>query len=165
MVQYIRRPLSNSYNVSETPIMPLFRLEEAPNILMAYRPSSDFRLHSVYYFSLHSQRLLPSPLSASKLQGLPVIHLMDSQIPRFIQHIPPSHSLVLTYLAFAGSLLLILRICNVRIECSLFLSRSPIICATLRILCCFGVDTLSVLAVFSWESGKRRLGEWTECSN
>jgi hypothetical protein len=81
------RPLSNSCNVSETPILPLFRLEEAPNIVTAYRPSSDFRLHSVYYFPLHSQHPLPSPLSASKLQGLPVIHLRDSQIPNFIQHI------------------------------------------------------------------------------
>ena len=133
---------------------------------MAYRPSSDFRLHSVYYSPLDSQRLLPSLLLASKPQDLPVIHLTDSQIPKIIQHIlSKTLSLVLTNLAFASSLLLVLRICNIRIECSLFLSRSPIICATLRILCCFGIDTLSVLAVFSWESRKRRLGEWTECSN
>lgn len=54
---------------------------------MAYRPSSDFRLHSVYYSPLHSQHLLPSLLSASKPQDLPVIHLTDSRIPKFIQHI------------------------------------------------------------------------------
>jgi hypothetical protein len=143
--------LRNSNNASNQEIF------QTNPMLTACQPSSDSHHHSGSSPPPHSQHP-PPPLHPPVLkpQDSPARHLTGFHFPTpSISSSPcmfPSSSQKVTYLSFPSTRLLLRRISDIRIKSRFLLPSGPVISPGFRVLGCFRVDAVPVLAVFAWES-------------